>query len=188
MTPDQDRLVHDHMWLAERIADSTMRRLPRHADPDDIRSAALLGLVEAATRYTTDHGATFATYARPRINGAITDHLRRLDWAPRLIREQIRAGHHGHNQRARILSIDELQADVADQAADPAERLLATDELDQLHQALDTLPDRLRHVVDAHYWHNQPLTDIGPQLGVKGPRASQLKTEAITRLRARLAA
>ncbi len=71
-------------------------------------------------------------------------------------------------------------------ALDPVGEL-ATDELrDQLADAIAGLPERQRLVVALYYYENLTLAEIGEVLGVSEPRASQLRTKAVLRLRSAL--
>jgi RNA polymerase sigma factor for flagellar operon FliA len=58
---------------------------------DELVSAGTLGLIEAAANFDASRGLSFATFATPRIRGAILDELRRLDHVPRSIRRRSRA-------------------------------------------------------------------------------------------------
>lgn len=75
---ERDQLVVDHMNWAERIAVNRTRRMPRCVRLEEVKSAAYLGLVDAATRYRLDLGVPFTAYASMRITGSITDYLREL--------------------------------------------------------------------------------------------------------------
>ena len=72
-------LVREHLGMAHRIAGAVARRLPRWIALDDLRSAASVGLVEAAHRFDATRGEPFVAFAEPRIRGAILDELRRGD-------------------------------------------------------------------------------------------------------------
>jgi RNA polymerase sigma factor for flagellar operon FliA len=62
-------------------------RLPAHVDREDLRSAGLMGLVQAAQSYDAERGVPFRHYASTRIRGAIMDELRSHDWASRSVRQ-----------------------------------------------------------------------------------------------------
>jgi RNA polymerase sigma factor for flagellar operon FliA len=51
----------------------------------------MIGLLEAATHYSADRGASFETYAGIRIRGSMIDALRKQDWAPRSVHRKARA-------------------------------------------------------------------------------------------------
>lgn len=75
-------------------------------------------------------------------------------------------------------------------ATDPAEgphRLLERRELRQvLADALAEIPERERQVLALYYQQELTLAEIGEVIGVGESRVSQLRTQAIARLRARL--
>jgi RNA polymerase sigma factor for flagellar operon FliA len=50
----------------------------------------MLGLLDAARLYDASQGASFETYARIRIRGAMLDELRRNDWAPKSVHSRAR--------------------------------------------------------------------------------------------------
>ena len=80
-------LIQGHMDLAKHIARRVARRVPRSVRLDELESAALFGLTEAANRYDPTRGEPFAAYASKRVRGAILDELRRNDILTRRGRE-----------------------------------------------------------------------------------------------------
>ena len=83
-----DELAEQHLRLVIHIARDFRKRLPPSIDFDDLVGAGNLGLVEAARRFHPNTGASFATFARHRIRGAIADFLRKLDPVSRYLRGQ----------------------------------------------------------------------------------------------------
>ena len=75
----KQKLVTGYMALANKLAYQKKKSLPNHIDIEDLKSAAYLGLTEAAHRYEPEFGISFSTYAYPRIFGAIQDFLRELN-------------------------------------------------------------------------------------------------------------
>jgi len=57
-------------------------------DVEDLVSAGFFGLVDAINAFDLDRGVKFETYCAQRIRGAILDHLRLMDWVPRLVRHR----------------------------------------------------------------------------------------------------
>lgn len=88
---EADVLVTRHAELVKRIAYHLAGRLPPSVEVADLIQAGMLGLLEAATHYTANRGASFETYAGIRIRGAMIDALRKLDWAPRSVHRKARA-------------------------------------------------------------------------------------------------
>ena len=64
--------------------------LPSHVSRDDLLSCAHVALVEVARRFDPAAGASFATYALARLQGAVLDELRCGDWASRSVRAAAR--------------------------------------------------------------------------------------------------
>ena len=104
-----DALVVRHAELVKRIAYHLAGRLPASVEVSDLIQAGMLGLLEAASNYTADRGASFETYAGIRIRGAMLDALRKLDWAPRSVHRKARAA---------AAAVRELEAEFGREARD----------------------------------------------------------------------
>jgi RNA polymerase sigma factor FliA len=89
-SPDIDALVTGHMALVGHIVRESMGRLPGHVNRDDLTSAGLTALVQAARSYDESRGVPFTRYAATRVRGAILDELRGIDWASRSVRRRAR--------------------------------------------------------------------------------------------------
>lgn len=87
---DADALVMRHAELVKRIAYHLAGRLPPTVDVEDLIQAGMLGLLEAASNFSSGRGASFETYAGIRIRGSMIDALRKLDWAPRSVHRKAR--------------------------------------------------------------------------------------------------
>ncbi len=64
--------------------------MPRHAPRDDLVSAGMIGLAQAARSFDDARGVPFHRYAVTRIKGALLDELRSQDWASRPVRAKAR--------------------------------------------------------------------------------------------------
>lgn len=84
--PAVNTLITDHLPLVGQVLGSVSARYPRHADREELRQAATLGLVEAAHRFDASRGVPFERWAALRIRGAIVDAVRSVDFAPRALR------------------------------------------------------------------------------------------------------
>ncbi|NOX76125.1 MAG: RNA polymerase sigma factor FliA [Gammaproteobacteria bacterium] len=87
---DFDALIVEHSPLVKRIAYHLMSRLPPSVQQDDLIQAGMIGLLEALKNYDVSQGASFQTYARIRIRGAMLDEIRKNDWAPRSVHRKAR--------------------------------------------------------------------------------------------------
>jgi len=87
-----DALVTEHMPLASFAVNAVAARisLPGHVSREDLLSCAHVALVEVAKRFDPSAGASFATYALARLQGAVLDELRSGDWASRSVRAAAR--------------------------------------------------------------------------------------------------
>ena len=64
--------------------------LPANVDINDLINDGVFGLMDALEKYDDSRAVKFETYAITRINGAILDALRSLDWVPRAVRQRAR--------------------------------------------------------------------------------------------------
>lgn len=88
--PDYNKMVALHAPLVKRIAYHLMGRLPSSVQMDDLVQAGMIGLFEAIKGYDMTQGASFETYARIRVQGAMIDEVRRGDWTPRSVYRKAR--------------------------------------------------------------------------------------------------
>ena len=86
----RNALITDHLGMAIKMARRMARRLPATVCREDVESAALLGLTEAACRYDDTRSEPFMAFATKRVRGAILDHLRRNDLLTRRGRQEAR--------------------------------------------------------------------------------------------------
>ncbi|GIW73686.1 MAG: RNA polymerase sigma factor [Phycisphaerales bacterium] len=71
-------------YNAERIH----ARLPDEVDVEDLVQAGMFGLMGAISAFRLDKNVKFETYCARRVQGAILDELRAMDWVPRLVRSR----------------------------------------------------------------------------------------------------
>ncbi len=86
-----DNIVARHAVLVKRIAFHLINRMPDSVQVDDLIQAGMLGLLEAASNYNANQGASFETFAGIRIRGSMLDEIRKLDWTPRSVHRKYRA-------------------------------------------------------------------------------------------------
>ncbi len=83
-----DALVVEHLATVRYVARRIHEGLPAHVELEDLISAGMMGLMDAAAKYKDDKNTQFKTYAQFRIRGAILDSLRCNDWSPRELRRK----------------------------------------------------------------------------------------------------
>ncbi len=86
----EGELVRRHLPLVRTVVGRVAMTLPSHVDADDLHSAGVIGLLNALRNFDETNGASFETYARIRIHGAVIDELRRMDCVSRTIRDKAR--------------------------------------------------------------------------------------------------
>lgn len=107
------------------------------------------------------------------------------------------AGLHEVLNEVRGLNVTELDADydetgrsisemICSKSKSPLEQYEELERREQLVQAIDKLPHRERQVVALYYVEELTMKEIGEVLGVTESRVSQLRSQAIIRLRGNL--
>ena len=85
---EREKMIEAHLNLVDFLVDRMMTQVPAFVSRDDIRSAALMGLMDAANRFDPRRGVLFKTFAERRIRGSVFDEVRRMDWFSRTLREK----------------------------------------------------------------------------------------------------
>lgn len=213
LTERQQALVLENQRLVNHVVNRLCQRLPANASRDDLVQAGVMGLIDASMRFDEAKGVAFSTYAVRRIEGAVLDLLRRNDWAPRSVRRKEREfaavadaatvdPQEVHRLRADIqkASVDSLDRRVGgdhgdvsladtliDYSSDPVDSRIDKIELRAfLRDAIALLPERQRVVLVGFYLEGRTMTDLGQFLGVTQSRASQIKEEGLSTIRAAL--
>lgn len=125
---ERDKLVITHVGLVKAMAHRLAQRLPSQVEMTDLISVGVLGLIDAAGRYRPSMGVPFDAFARRRVQGAMLDALRDLDWAPRSLRRM---------RRDLDSTIARLRHDLA---REPEE--------DEVAKAMQLTPDEYTKVLD----------------------------------------
>ena len=118
-----EQLVTQHMPLVAHVVRETLGRVPAHVNRDDLTSAGLMALVQAAQAYDASRGVPFASYATTRVRGAILDELRNVDWASRSVRRRSRDLDETRSRLATALGRFPTTAEVATALGVPVEEI-----------------------------------------------------------------
>lgn len=157
------KLVEQYIPLANKLAFQKKKSLPRFIDIEDLRSAAYLGLVEAANRFNPNLGICFSTFAYPRINGAIIDYLRDQGWMKR-------------GDTCHIISLDSPVAD--NELCVLGDTVAAKKEITNQEEVLEVISlnlDNQAKAVLRHYFIDElSMKEVGDKFGVTEGRISQL--------------
>ncbi len=139
--PLKQQIVMEHTPLIRYIVNRIAARLPAHVDLEDLHNTGVIGLMDAIDKFDPNRDCKFKTYAEFRVNGAILDQLRALDWVPRSVRQKGRqlekAYEEVEHRLGRAATEDEVAASLG----------IELDELHQLaHQATGVSLVRMDHV------------------------------------------
>lgn len=85
---EKDRLIKSHLHMVSFLAERMVSQVPAFMTRDDIASASMVGLVDAANRFNPSMGVLFKTFAEKRMRGAVLDEVRRMDWFSRSLRQK----------------------------------------------------------------------------------------------------
>lgn len=85
---DKSVLIKMHLSMVESVVERMIPQVPSFMNRDDMMSAAMVGLINAAERFDESKGILFSTFAEHRIRGSIFDEVRKLDWFSRSLREK----------------------------------------------------------------------------------------------------
>ena len=91
---ERDQLIIRYAPWVKFIALRMAAKLPSHVQAEDLISAGIIGLIDALDKFNPDREVQFKTYAQIRIQGAIKDELRALDWASRSMRQKVKRLEH----------------------------------------------------------------------------------------------
>jgi RNA polymerase sigma factor for flagellar operon FliA len=172
-------LLRRYSPMAKRVAKAFKRRVPYHVSVDDLLAAAMSGLWDAI-RFHPEAGPGFEHYALVRIRGSIVDELRAQDWLPRRFRSSVKGG-----DRAPVfVGIDDMEKESFASSSNVEEEVYRGTWIRILMTSMDEVLNWTeKRIVFGHYIHGEKLRDIGKELGVSGPRVSQIRAAAIEKLR-----
>ncbi|MDD2558044.1 MAG: FliA/WhiG family RNA polymerase sigma factor [Desulfuromonadaceae bacterium] len=223
-------LARDHMPLARLVVERMKTQVPGFVTRDDMMSAAMEGLMDAASRFDPERGVMFKTFAERRIRGAIYDEVRKMDWFSRSLRgkqsrisraiellehrygrspeeDEVAAelelsleeylqmlsqvGHLGCVSLNEVLDEQDETRNFMDLLKDDSpsahESLEHSALAQQLASHLEALTEKERQVVSLYYYEELTQKEISEVLELTEGRISQLHSQALVKLRAKLA-
>jgi RNA polymerase sigma factor for flagellar operon FliA len=186
----RDKLVESSLEFADKMVWSVMRRYGLQVDYfDELRSAALYGLVEAAERYDPKRGGAFFAFAQLRVRGAIIDYMRscflvsgraykalqaqrkaqeifefQMDPLKKESGDPLRKIYDTASTMAvsYALSFDRMEdfPEQEERSTNPEEHLIKEQRMEMLLKALRKLPVRERNVIEQYYFRDRSLSEV----------------------------
>jgi RNA polymerase sigma factor for flagellar operon FliA len=83
------RMVEMYLPAVYRMAESLKAVAWGRVDLDDLRSAAVIGLLRAIETFDPERGTPFESYLGLLVRGAVVDEVRRQDWVSREARDRV---------------------------------------------------------------------------------------------------
>ena len=226
----RDELIKAHLDYVDFIVHRMRPQIPGNVSLGDLKSAAMYGLMDAASRFDPDKGVLFKTFAETRIRGAVLDELRKMDWFSRSMRDKHNRVFREIKRLEQELGRDPTEEEIAesmDMELDAYQQILneighlgvislneVLDEaaggetfLDQLNDingqnpeesvetqelvrdlagALDRLSEKERLVITLFYYEEFTQKEIAGVLELSEGRISQLHSQALLKLRAKM--
>ncbi len=195
----KDQIILENLPLVKKVASKIYYRLPKgEIDFDELVNTGIIGLMKAIDRYNKDK-AKFSTYAYIKIRGEILDYLRSLDVMPRSMREKIKEENleEGKNlplsKTAIMVSIEKaiVSGDEEFKIVDtltsdrisPEEEVIRDDLREKLLKAIDMLNEKEKITLQMLFFEEKPLQEVANVLKVSVSRVSQIKSEAVKKLK-----
>lgn len=112
---DRDALIRQHVPLVRRIALHMIAKLPPNVELDDLIQVGMIGLAEALSRFESEQGVQFDTFASQRIRGAMLDELREGDWMSRSSRKSQKEIEQALGRLEQRFGRPPLESEIADE-------------------------------------------------------------------------
>jgi RNA polymerase sigma factor for flagellar operon FliA len=124
----EDELVTQNLPLVWYLVTEIASKLPGHVSRDELGSAGMMALAQAARAYDAGRGVPFAHFAAMRIRGGIIDELRGHDWATRLVRAKSRQRAAAEEALAGQLGRYPTSAEIAQHLGVPLDEVVSTEQ------------------------------------------------------------
>ncbi|MFT5698016.1 MAG: RNA polymerase sigma factor for flagellar operon FliA [Desulforhopalus sp.] len=229
---DISQIIKDHLYLVDILVGRMVTQVPAFMNSDDMKSAGLLGLFDAAKKFDASKNIKFKTFAEYRIRGSIFDEMRKLDWFSRSLREkqnrvgktivqlELKLGRDPEDHEvaeAMDLSLSNYQSVLAevshlgcvslnetldnsqegrsflDSIADdkpgslPGARIEKAELTQKVATVLEQLSEKERLVIALYYYEELTQKEIAEVLALSEGRVSQLHSQALIKLKTKLA-
>jgi len=211
-TSAKDELILNHLGYVKHILNRLLAQLPPRVDADNLESAGVVGLIEAANQFDPGRDVEFRTFAYQRIRGAILDELRRNCPLSQQMLQRISFIRRVREQLDSAVTVEQLAEASGLPVEQVAECLAAArltrpeswnetvhgesfrnpesvdlSEQQEMRQVLadgiETLPDTMRIAITLHYMEGLKLREVGAVLGLSESRVCRIVNSARDRLK-----
>lgn len=169
---NRDQLILDNVDFVARILSTMTFNVRDEEAKENLHSAGIVGLVQAAHGYDPDQGVAFRTFAYPRVRGAIVDEMRKQSPVSQAVLQNI-----GRVRKAH----DSIEPPVTQEKLAEATGL----SIEQVNTCLEAMrfikPDNWNDLSDVIHgsWRNAPNT---PEHDVEREELRRILAEGIESL------
>ncbi len=110
----REQLILEHIPQMRYLVNKMAAKLPPHLDLQDLMSAAMVGLINAADRFDSTRGVLFKTFAEQHVRGTILDELRSYDMLSRTMRDKYKRLERELRQLEHLLGRNPTSEEVAE--------------------------------------------------------------------------
>ncbi len=196
----KEQIVLENLPLVKKVAGKIFHKLPDcEIEFDDLVNTGIVGLLKAIDKYDKDK-AKFSTYAYIKIRGEILDFLRKQEVVPRSMKEKIKKEkvndddkHLPLSNTAVMVSIDKMLSSedegfrivdtLVSKFKSPEEEVIIKDTNEKLKEAIEKLNDNEKAVLQMIYFEERDLKYIAEKLNISFSRVSQIKSQAVKKLK-----
>ncbi len=200
LTKDQkQRIILENTALVKKVASKIFFKLPKDAgiEFDELVNTGIIGLIKAIDKFDSKK-AQFSTYAYIKIRGEILDYLRSLHIMPRSMREKIKKEKEAGKDiplsnlaimisMEKALTNEEGSARLIDvmvsEEIGPEDRAVTSQLNDKIQEAFKFLSEKERRTLQMFFFEELEPKEIARVLEVSQSRVSQIKSQAINKLK-----
>jgi len=196
---EKQRIILENTALVKKVASKIFFKLPKDSgiEFDELVNTGIIGLIKAIDKFDKKK-AQFSTYAYIKIRGEILDYLRSLHIMPRSMREKIKK----EKEEGRDVPLSNLAIMISMEKAlgaedggtrlidvmvsddiGPEDRAVTSQLHERIEQALEELSEKERRTLQMFFFEELEPKEIARVLQVSQSRVSQIKTQAINKLR-----
>ena len=195
----KQQMILDNTPLVKKVASKIFFKLPRDAgiEFDELVNTGIIGLIKAIDKFD-ESKAQFSTYAYIKIRGEILDYLRSLHIMPRSMREKIKK----EKEEGKDIPLSNLAIMISMEKAlggdesslrlidimvsddiGPEEQALNSQIGDKIVEAMAQLSEKERKTLQMFFFEEREPKEIANALGISQSRVSQIKSQAIKKLK-----
>ena len=196
---EKQRIILENTALVKKVASKIFFKLPKDSgiEFDELVNTGIIGLIKAIDKFDSKK-AQFSTYAYIKIRGEILDYLRSLHIIPRSMREKIKKEKEQGKDiplsnlaimisMEKALSNEEGSARLIDiMVSDdigPEDSAITSQLNEKIAQAMEQLNEKERRTLQMFFFEEREPKEIASTLNVSQSRVSQIKSQAISKLK-----